>query len=188
MQIRRAINEKAKEISDADGERIDSSRRQMENPKSKPGHNPDGLREGELLAMRKAERGLTRKYKKRTLKELPPEVRKEIVRLYNEEHQLQQDIAKDFRIQPQLVFRLVKEARSEPEKLKRLEKKRERKGRVRADAGEEHSHPERAQHRDPRERARRPGGQARGGAQRAQNGLGPRLSDGEEGDHPKQQR
>ena len=82
--------------------------------------------------MRKAERGLTRKYKKRTLKELPPEVRKEILRLYNEEHVLQQDIAKEFRISPTLVHRLVKEARSEPEKLRRLEKKRERKGRVRA--------------------------------------------------------
>ena len=40
----------------------------------------------------------------------------------------QQDIAKFFRISPQLVFRLVKEAKSEPEKLKQLEKKREGEG------------------------------------------------------------
>ncbi len=88
--------------------------------------------EYELLARRRSEQGHSIKCKKRLLRQLPPDVRREIVRLHVEEHQSQQEIAKIYRVSHQLVFRLVKEATSEPEKLRQQEKKRERKSRARA--------------------------------------------------------
>jgi len=55
-------------------------------PYSKPEHNPDGLFEEELKMKQQAERGQTRTYKKRHLKDLSAATRAEIVRLYKEDH------------------------------------------------------------------------------------------------------
>ena len=49
-----------------------------------------------MLEMRRSEQGHSIKCKKRLLRKLPPDVRREIVRLYVEEHQQQQEIAKIF--------------------------------------------------------------------------------------------
>ena len=64
-----------------------------------------------------ADRGLTRKFTKRKLKELSEDVRAEIVRLYEIEHVQQKDIAERFRVSPKMVGRLVKDSEKRPEKL-----------------------------------------------------------------------
>ena len=50
------------------------------------------------MARRRVEKGAMRKVKKRHLKELPPDIRAEVVRLYLEEHIMQREIASRFRI------------------------------------------------------------------------------------------
>lgn len=75
---------------------------------------------------READRGITRTWKKRNLKQLPASTRREIVRLYNEEKILQKDIADRFRVSASLVGRLVMEFSREPEKQKKREAKVER--------------------------------------------------------------
>ena len=55
---------------------------------SKPSHNVEGLPEHKMKLRRQAERGYSGKTKKRLLKDLAPEVREEIVRLYEEGNML----------------------------------------------------------------------------------------------------
>ena len=91
-----------------------------------PEHNLEGRSERELRLQREAERGITRKCKKRDLKQLPVNIRCEIVRLYNEENVLQKNIADKYRISVALVGRLVREYSQEPEKEQRREANRQR--------------------------------------------------------------
>ena len=81
-----------------------------------PHHNLEGLPEGKLKVRRRAEKGATRKYKKRHRKELTIAMQSEIVRLYTEEHMLQREIAQRFKVAPALVGGLVREAVRQPEK------------------------------------------------------------------------
>ena len=74
---------------------------------------------------------MTRKYKKHTMKELTLEARKEIVRLYVEEHMHQSDIAILYRVSKAIVGRLVKLHATDPEHHTKLERKRERQRRTR---------------------------------------------------------
>ena len=92
-------------------------------PKSKPKDNPDGLLEAELKAKEQAERGQTRKFKKRHLKDLHTAARKEIVRLYKEEHMLQRDIATYFKVSEALVGKLVRTAAQEKNMIEEKAKK-----------------------------------------------------------------
>ena len=62
------------------------------------------------------ERGQAHKSKKRHRKELSAAIRAEVVRLYVEEHVLQREIAKKYRISERLVSQLVVEAERFPEK------------------------------------------------------------------------
>ena len=66
---------------------------------------------------------MTRAGKKRALKQLPESTRSEIVRLYNEDHVLQRDIADRYRITQSLVGRLVKEFTKQPGKEQRRKAK-----------------------------------------------------------------
>ena len=71
--------------------------------------------------------------KRRHLKELPSDVREEIVRQYCVENLHQKDIADKYRISRSLVGRLVKDSIEKPEKLRKLkdsevQKKRAEKG------------------------------------------------------------
>ena len=79
-----------------------------------------------LRLERESERGVTRTCKKRALKQLPASTRREIVRLYNEDHVLQQDIADRYRVSVFLVGRLVREFAKQPEKEQRREAKGQR--------------------------------------------------------------
>ncbi len=63
---------------------------------------------------------MTRNFKKRHRKELPAEIRSEIVRLYTEEHMHQRNIAELYKISKALVGRLVRESISQPEKQLKL--------------------------------------------------------------------
>ena len=74
---------------------------------SKPSHNVEGLPEHKMKLRRKVERGYSGKTKKRLLKDLTPDVREEIVLLYEEEHVLQKDISARFSVSEQLVSRLI---------------------------------------------------------------------------------
>ena len=66
------------------------------------------------------EAGVTKKFKKRHLKELPASAREAIVKMYLQDNIYQKDIAKYYKISPVLVSRLVKEAQENPEKNKKL--------------------------------------------------------------------
>ena len=72
--------------------------------------NPEGVLELELKARAVSWAGVSSKRKKRHKKELPPEVRDEIVKMYLEEHVFQADIAELFKVSKALVSSLVKEA------------------------------------------------------------------------------
>ena len=89
--IRRAFNEKAEELEKELGS--DSVKTKAEQGREKrvlsiPQHNIDGLLERVLHERRRAEAGSTRMTKKRHLKDLPSEVRAQVVRLYSEENVL----------------------------------------------------------------------------------------------------
>ena len=66
------------------------------------------------------EAGVTKKFKKRNMKELPASAREAIVKMYLQDNVYQKDIAKYYKISPVLVSRLVKEAQENPEKNKKL--------------------------------------------------------------------
>ena len=63
------------------------------------------------------------RFKKRHLKQLPVEVRENIVKMYLEDHVYQKDIAKRYRISAALVSKLVKEAQEESTRNDDLRKK-----------------------------------------------------------------
>ena len=67
-------------------------------PHSTRDSNPEGLLELELKARAISQAGVSSKRKKRHKKELPPEVREAIVKLYLVDHVFQVDIAKDFKV------------------------------------------------------------------------------------------
>ena len=78
-------------------------------PHSTRRSNPEGLLESQLKAREQACAGVTKKCKKRHLKDLPLETREAIVKMYLEDHIFQCDVAKFFKISPTLVSKLVKE-------------------------------------------------------------------------------
>ena len=59
------------------------------------------------------------------MKEIPLKVREGIVKMYLEDNVFQVDIAKYYKISPQLVSKLIKEAQENPEKNLALRKKKE---------------------------------------------------------------
>ena len=59
---------------------------ETKHPRSKPEHNVDGLLELELRDFRIAERGHTRNFRKRHMKELSSDTRAEIVKQYVEDN------------------------------------------------------------------------------------------------------
>ena len=75
-----------------------------------PSHNVEGLPESKLKARWRADQGYSAKVKKRLLKDLSPDSRMEIVRLYEEEHMLQKDIAERYRVSTMLISTLIKDA------------------------------------------------------------------------------
>ena len=94
------------------------SKGRPKHPKSLPKHNFDGLTERQLSVLRRQDRGAVHKMKRRSLKDLPSDMRAEIVRLYDEEHLFQKEIAQRFRITQSLVGRLVRDSVKRPEKLR----------------------------------------------------------------------
>ena len=66
------------------------------------------------------------------MKMLSPEVRREIVRLYVEEHMLQSNIASLYKVSATVVNRLVRLHAEKPEHQREYERKRERQRRARA--------------------------------------------------------
>ena len=63
------------------------------------------------------------KFKKRHLKQLPIEVRENIVKIYLEDHIYQKEIAKLYKISTALVSKLVREAQEESTRNADLRKK-----------------------------------------------------------------
>ena len=95
-------------------------------PRSMLWHNVDGVPEGKLKARCKAERGSSRKVKKRNLKDLTPEVREEIVRLFEREHILQKDIAERFKVSKWVVSRLINDADKREEQIRKIKAAKDR--------------------------------------------------------------
>ena len=94
------------------------SKGRPKHPKSLPKHNFDGLTEQQLGVLRRQDQGVAHKMKRRNLKDLPSDMRAEIVRLYDEEHLLQKEISQRFRITQSLVGHLVQDSVKRPEKLR----------------------------------------------------------------------
>lgn len=90
------------------------NRRSM--PHSTRSSNLEGLLESQLKARQQAQAGISRKCKKRHLKDLPLETREAICKMYLEDGIFQCDVAKFFKVSPMLVSKLVKEAQQDPNK------------------------------------------------------------------------
>ena len=101
----------------------EKSRRSV--PHSTRRSNPEGLLELQIKARTQLDAGVSSKFKKRHLKELPVSTREKIVKMYMEDHVFQSDIAKYFKISAILVGRLVKEAQEDPEKNTLLKARRQ---------------------------------------------------------------
>ena len=95
----------------------------MSIPHSTTKDNPDGLFEVQIKRREQSNAGVKARFKKRHLKELPVEVRENIVKMYLEDHVYQKDIAKLYKISTALVGKLVKEAQEESTKNDDLRKK-----------------------------------------------------------------
>ena len=95
-------------------------------PHSSRNDNPEGLLELEIKNRARSQAGVTAKYKKRHLKQIPPAVRDKIVSMYLDHHVFQKDIAKVFKISAAMVSRLVKEAQENPEKNENLKLREEK--------------------------------------------------------------
>ena len=91
-------------------------------PHSTRSSNIEGVLESELKSRAISWAGVSSKSKKRHKKELPPQVRDEIVKMYLEEHVFQADIAQLFKVSKALVSRLVKEAQEDPGRSAALRK------------------------------------------------------------------
>ena len=87
--------------------------------------NPDGLLEQQIRQREQSQAGVKSRQKKRSLKELPVKVREGIVKMYLEDNIFQVDIAKYYKISPQLVSKLIKEAQEDPAKNLALKRKKE---------------------------------------------------------------
>ena len=59
---------------------------------------------------------MTAKFKKRHKKQLPLDIQDNIAKMYLKDHVYQADIAKYYKISPQLVSQIVKEAWEDPER------------------------------------------------------------------------
>ena len=128
-EIRKKINERAKEYDGDNDQQQEVARLadpRIRAPYSKPKHNAEGLTEGKLKERRRAEQGYSTKSKKRLLKDLAPEVREDIVRLYEEEHMLQKDVAARFKVSQQLVSRLVCDPKKRAEQSLRIRDSKQR--------------------------------------------------------------
>jgi len=92
-------------------------------PHSTTKDNPEGLLEIQLKNREQSESGVRAKFKKRHLKQLPIEVRENIVKMYLEDHIYQKEIAKLYKISTALVSKLVREAQEESTRNADLRKK-----------------------------------------------------------------
>ena len=88
----------------------------------RPEDNPEGLLEIQIKNRAISQAGVTSRYKKRNLKQLPASTRDAIVKMYLEQHVFQADVAKYFKVSPAIVSRLVKEAKTDQEKNRELKK------------------------------------------------------------------
>ena len=64
--------------------------------------------------------------KKRTFKQVPPQTRDDIAKMYLERHVFQKDIAKYYRISQNMVSRIVREYQEDPKKNPDLIKQEEK--------------------------------------------------------------
>ena len=105
-KLRKRFTDQANLISSCDeGNNIQNGNiyGKLMHPRSTWKHNIEGKSESQLRILQHADGGLTRNYKKHTMKELSLENRKEIVRLYVEEHMHQSDIAILYKVSKALV-------------------------------------------------------------------------------------
>ena len=98
-------------------------------PHSTIDHNDEGLLEAQIKQRAQSQSGVRAWSKKRTLKQVPPQTRDDIAKMYLERHVFQKDIAKYYRISQNMVSRIVREYQEDPKKnpalLKLEEKERE---------------------------------------------------------------
>ena len=78
-------------------------------PHSSPKDNVEGLLELQISQRIRSQSGIRKNSKKRAFKQIPPQTRDAIAKMYHEKHVIQKDVAKYYSISPNVVSRIVKE-------------------------------------------------------------------------------
>ena len=73
-----------------------------------------------------SDRGSTYKFKRRHLKDLASEELEEIVRVYEEEHLLQRELAERFKVSEQLIGRIIRNPADRAKQIKKARDSKER--------------------------------------------------------------